>query len=159
LTGLNNRRFLERHLARLIDDARARRSPLALMIVDIDHFKRVNDTFGHDVGDEILKAFSQRLRAVIRAGDLLCRLGGEEFVMVLPGADSANAASIAERARLAIEQEDFAVASASRPLAITASIGLAEGGETQDWRELYRRADQALYRAKTEGRNRVNAAA
>ena len=159
LTGLNNRRFLERHLARLIDDARARCSPLALMIVDIDHFKRVNDTFGHDVGDEILKAFSQRLRAVIRAGDLLCRLGGEEFVMVLPGADSANAASIAERARLAIEQEDFAVASASRPLAITASIGLAEGGETQDWRELYRRADQALYRAKTEGRNRVNAAA
>jgi len=159
LTGLNNRRFLERHLARLIDDARARCSPLALMIVDIDHFKRVNDTFGHDVGDEILKAFSQRLRAVIRAGDLLCRLGGEEFVMVLPGADAANAASIAERARLAIEQEDFAVASASRPLAITASIGLAEGGETQDWRELYRRADQALYRAKTEGRNRVNAAA
>jgi len=101
LTGLNNRRFLERHLARLIDDARARCSPLALMIVDIDHFKRVNDTFGHDVGDEILKAFSQRLRAVIRAGDLLCRLGGEEFVMVLPGADAANAASIAERARLA----------------------------------------------------------
>jgi len=86
-------------------------------------------------------------------------LGGEEFVMVLPGADAANAASIAERARLAIEQEDFAVASASRPLAITASIGLAECGDVADWRELYRRADKALYRAKTEGRNRVNAAA
>jgi two-component system, cell cycle response regulator len=107
----------------------------------------------------VLRAFSQRLRAVIRTGDLLCRLGGEEFVMVMPGADAENAAGIAERARLAIEQEDFAVGSSSPPISITASIGLAELGEDQDWRELYHRADQALYRAKTEGRNRVNAAA
>ena len=129
------------------------------MVIDIDHFKRVNDTFGHDAGDEVLKAFSQRLRGVIRAGDLLCRLGGEEFVMVMPGADAESAAGIAERVRLAIEQEDFAVGSSNRLISITASIGLAERGEAQDWRGLYHRADQALYRAKMEGRNRVNAAA
>ena len=159
LTGLNNRRFLENHLGKLIENACARGSPLAMMIIDIDHFKRVNDTFGHDAGDEVLKAFSQRLRGVIRAGDLLCRLGGEEFVMVMPGADAANAAGIAERARLAIEQADFAVGSSNRLISITASIGVAERGDAQDWRGLYHRADQALYRAKMEGRNRVNAAA
>ena len=159
LTGLNNRRFLESRLAELIARERARLSPLTLMIIDIDHFKRVNDTFGHDAGDEVLKAFSQRLRGVIRAGDLLCRLGGEEFVMVMPGADAENAADIAERARLAIEREEFGVGSSGRLISVTTSIGLAELGEDQDWRELYQRADQALYRAKTEGRNRVKAAA
>jgi len=129
------------------------------LIVDIDHFKRVNDTYGHDAGDEVLKAFSHRLRAVIRSGDLLCRLGGEEFVMVMPGANAKDAIGIAERARLVVEQEPFALGGSNRSIAVTASIGLAERGPDQDWRELYHSADQALYRAKAEGRNRVNAAA
>ena len=77
LTGLNNRRFLETHLQTMIDNAWVRRSPLSLMILDIDHFKSVNDTYGHDCGDEVLKAFADRLRGIVRGGDLLCRLGGE----------------------------------------------------------------------------------
>lgn len=159
LTGLNNRRFLESRLCSLIEHASKHRSPLALMIVDIDHFKQVNDTFGHDAGDDVLKVFSQRLRGVIRAGDLLCRIGGEEFVMVMPGAYPAIAAEIAERLRQAVESEGFAIGNTGRLIPITASIGLAACGGIQDWRELYRCADQALYRAKEEGRNRVSIAA
>ena len=98
LTGLNNRRFLENHLALMVDQAQRRRAPLALMILDIDHFKRVNDTYGHDAGDEVLKGFADRLRGVIRGGDLLCRLGGEEFVIVMPNVVVAAATQIAERA-------------------------------------------------------------
>ena len=107
LTGLNNRRFLENHLSTMIENARMRRAPLTLMILDIDHFKRVNDTYGHDCGDEVLKGFADRLRGIIRGGDLLCRLGGEEFVIVMPGVKVSAAARIAERARQAIEQEPF----------------------------------------------------
>jgi two-component system, cell cycle response regulator len=157
LTGLNNRRFLESHLSTMIDNARVRRSPLTLMILDIDHFKRVNDTCGHDAGDEVLKAFADRLRGIIRGGDLLCRLGGEEFVIVMPGVTIAAATRIAERARLAIEEEAFLVNKSTRSLTITTSIGLAEMREHSDSHELYRRADQALYRSKAEGRNRVSA--
>jgi two-component system cell cycle response regulator len=157
LTGLNNRRFLESHLPTMIDNARVRRSPLTLMILDIDHFKRVNDTFGHDAGDEVLKAFADRLRGIIRGGDLLCRLGGEEFVIVMPGVNIAAATRIAERARLAIEEEAFLVSKATRSLNVTTSIGLAEQRDHTDSHELYHRADQALYRSKAEGRNRVSA--
>jgi two-component system cell cycle response regulator len=157
LTGLNNRRFLESHLKTMIDNARIRRAPLTLMILDIDHFKRVNDTYGHDVGDEVLKAFADRLRGMIRGGDLLCRLGGEEFMIVMPGVNIAAATRIAERARLAIEEEPFLVNKGARSLAVTASIGLAERTEQSDSHELYRRADKALYRSKAEGRNRVSA--
>jgi two-component system cell cycle response regulator len=157
LTGLNNRRFMENHLATMLDNARARRAPLTLMILDIDHFKRVNDTYGHDCGDEVLKGFADRLRAIIRGGDLLCRLGGEEFVIVMPGVNVQAAARIAERARLAIQQEQFVIDPSGRMIPVTASIGLAERGDDGDASSLYRRADRALYRAKSEGRNRVSA--
>ncbi len=150
---------MESHLDKLIETARANSTPLTLMIVDIDHFKRVNDTYGHDAGDEVLKAFSQRLRGIIRLGDLLCRLGGEEFVLVMPGPDARDAVNIAERVLQVIEQEKFPLGPSGRLLTITASIGLAERGEALDWRDLYHRADQALYRAKAAGRNRVSAAA
>jgi two-component system cell cycle response regulator len=157
LTGLNNRRFLENHLSTMIENARMRRSPLTLMILDIDHFKRVNDTYGHDCGDEVLKGFADRLRGIIRGGDLLCRLGGEEFVIVMPGVNVQAAARIAERARQAIEQEAFAMRQSGLTIAITTSIGLAERRDDTNPHELYRRADQALYRSKSEGRNRVTA--
>jgi two-component system cell cycle response regulator len=159
LTGLNNRRFLESQLAELIESARVENSPLTMMIVDIDHFKSVNDTYGHAAGDEVLKAFSQRLRGVIRKCDLLCRLGGEEFVMVMPGADGADAVGIAERAREEVARESFAISGLNRLIPVTASIGVAALGDGEDWRDLYHCADKALYRAKAEGRNRVTAAA
>ncbi|HYA74312.1 MAG TPA: PleD family two-component system response regulator [Roseiarcus sp.] len=157
LTGLNNRRFMENHLATMLDNARVRRASLTLMILDIDHFKRVNDTYGHDCGDEVLKGFADRLRGIIRGGDLLCRLGGEEFVIVMPGVNIQAAARIAERARLAIQQEQFVIDPSGRMIPVTVSIGLAERGAEDDASSLYRRADRALYRAKAEGRNRVSA--
>ena len=157
LTGLNNRRFLENHLSTMIENARMRRAPLTLMILDIDYFKRVNDTYGHDCGDEVLKGFADRLRGIIRGGDLLCRLGGEEFVIVMPGVNAQAAGRIAERARQAIEQEAFVMAATNQQIPVTASIGLAERREDTNPHELYRRADQALYRSKSEGRNRVTA--
>jgi two-component system cell cycle response regulator len=157
LTGLNNRRFLENHLATMLENARVRRAPLTLMILDIDHFKQVNDTYGHDCGDEVLKSFADRLRGIIRGGDLLCRLGGEEFVIVMPNVDVAAAARIAERARLTIERERFGVDGGALAIPVTASIGVAERGPDDDSGSLYRRADRALYRAKSEGRNRVSA--
>jgi two-component system cell cycle response regulator len=157
LTGLNNRRFLENHLATMLDNARVRRTPLTLMILDIDHFKLVNDTYGHDCGDEVLKSFADRLRGVIRGGDLLCRLGGEEFVIVMPNVEIRAAARIAERARQAIEQERFVIDADGRAIPVTTSIGVAERGPDDDTSTLFRRADRALYRAKSEGRNRVSA--
>ena len=157
LTGLNNRRFLENHLATMLDNARMRRAPLTLMILDIDHFKQVNDTYGHDAGDEVLKGFADRLRGVVRGGDLLCRLGGEEFVIVMPGVDVAAAARIAERARLAIEEEPFVIDPATGAISVTVSIGVAGHAPDDDAAALYRRADRALYRSKAEGRNRVSA--
>jgi two-component system cell cycle response regulator len=157
LTGLNNRRFLESHLSTMLENARMRRAALTLMILDIDHFKRVNDNHGHDAGDEVLKGFADRLRGIIRGGDLLCRLGGEEFVIVMPGVNLTAATRIAERARQAIEQETFVVDKSGTTVAVTASIGVAERRDGQDSHQLYRSADQALYRSKAEGRNRVSA--
>ena len=155
LTGLNNRRFLENHLSTMLANAKIRRSPLSLMILDIDFFKRVNDTHGHDCGDEVLKGFADRMRAIVRGGDLLCRLGGEEFVIVMPNVAAPLARRIAERARLAVEQEPFIIDSAGKSIPVTVSIGLAECEPASDAVSLYKRADKALYRAKSEGRNRV----
>jgi two-component system, cell cycle response regulator len=157
LTGLNNRRFLETHLATMLDEAQRRRTPLSLMIFDIDHFKKVNDTYGHGCGDEVLKGFADRLRKVVRGGDLLCRLGGEEFVIVMPNSSIEVAARVAERTRSAIQDEDFVIDSAGQRISITVSIGVAGRGRDGDPDSLYRRADRALYRSKSEGRNRVTA--
>ncbi len=155
LTGLNNRRFLERRLPAMIETARARGAALTMMVLDIDHFKRVNDTYGHDAGDLVLKGFGAQLQETVRSGDLICRLGGEEFVVVMPGADAAEAARIAERARRTTEGRAFVVDGAGGSVSITVSIGLAEWREAWDSAELYRRADRALYLSKAAGRNRV----
>jgi two-component system cell cycle response regulator len=155
LTGLNNRRSLERRLPAMIETARQRGAALTMMILDIDYFKRVNDAHGHDAGDLVLKGFAAELQETVRGGDLLCRLGGEEFVVVMPGVDAAHAAQIAERARRITQNKKFLIAGADGPVSITVSIGLAEWRGGCDCNELYRRADRALYVSKSAGRNRV----
>jgi two-component system cell cycle response regulator len=155
LTGLNNRRFMERRLPAMIEAARQRAAPLTMMILDIDHFKRINDTYGHDAGDRVLKGFAAELQQIVRGGDLVCRLGGEEFVVVVPGVDANRGARMAERARRTIENKEFPIGDAVGSVSITVSIGLADFRGQQDSADLYRRADRALYVSKSAGRNRV----
>ena len=155
LTGLNNRRFLEGQLPPMIETARQRQTPLTLMILDIDLFKQVNDRHGHGAGDEVLKGFAARLQANARGGDLICRLGGEEFVAVMPGVAIDQASRIAERTRQSVESQEFPIDDAGGSIPLTVSIGLAGLTDGCDAADLYRRADRALYRAKAQGRNRV----
>ncbi len=159
LTGLNNRRYLESHLASLLQHAAGRGQPVSFMILDIDHFKSVNDTWGHAAGDEVLKGFAGRCKRVVRQIDLLCRFGGEEFVVVMPDTPIATAAIIAERLRAAIQGEPFNIGDGQQAIPITVSVGLAETGGSADPDMLFRRADRALYRSKSSGRNRVTSAA
>jgi two-component system cell cycle response regulator len=155
LTGLNNRRYLETHLATLVGQAADKGRPLSLMMLDIDHFKAVNDTFGHEAGDQVLKGFAGRIRKVIRSIDLFCRLGGEEFVVVMPDTPIETAMKIAERVRQSVEKDVFSILGEGRAIPITVSIGLAERGRDTGMDGLIRRADKALYRSKDSGRNRV----
>ena len=159
LTGLNNRRFLEAQLKALLGNAASRGNPMSLMILDIDHFKKINDTYGHDAGDEVLKGFASRVKKTIRHGDILCRLGGEEFIVVLPDTNIEVAELVAERVRSAVAQATFAVDGATRTITVTVSVGLADRGRDMDASALLKRADVALYRSKSDGRNRVTAQA
>ena len=160
LTGLHNRRYVERHLATLVLQAVTRGRPLSLLVLDIDHFKSVNDTFGHAVGDEVLREFSTRLRKAVRGLDLAGRLGGEEFVIAMPDTDAALALLVGERVRQKIGGEPFQVADAGSPIPVTVSIGISSLVNDDDKPEaLLKRADEALYRAKRSGRNRVATAA
>lgn len=159
LTGLNNRRYLETHLPVMMQQAKAQSRPLCLMILDIDHFKSVNDTWGHDAGDDVLKSFAQRVKRVVRNADLICRLGGEEFIVIMPDTTLDIAQLIAERVRGAVQAELFRVRATGAEIPVTVSIGLAEECQNPDPDMLVRRADQALYRSKTEGRNRITLAA
>jgi len=155
LTGLHNRRYLELHLATLMTQATEKRQPLSLMILDIDHFKMVNDTFGHDAGDQVLKGFAGRIKKVVRGVDLFCRLGGEEFVVVMPNTGTDIALKIAERIRTAVEKDVFAITTQGISIPVTVSIGLAESAREMDADALLRRADKALYKCKDGGRNMV----
>jgi len=156
LTGLHNRRYMSRHLDNLLAQARKSGKPLAFLIMDIDFFKLVNDTHGHDIGDEVLCEFAKRIAANVRGIDLACRYGGEEFVVVMPDTDVAYAYSVAERLRKSIETTPIEISRAPGKLSITISIGIAESENDNDSAEdLLYRADQALYRAKKTGRNRV----
>jgi len=156
LTGLHNRRYMSRHLDALLENAKKNARPLAFVIMDIDFFKAVNDSHGHDVGDEVLKEFASRIAANVRGIDLACRYGGEEFVVVMPDTDVAFAYAIAERLRHSIETTPIPISRAPHTLNITISIGIARSeGENDTAEALLYRADQALYRAKRSGRNRV----
>jgi two-component system cell cycle response regulator len=156
LTGLHNRRYMSRHLDTLVSGARKSGKPLAFLIMDIDYFKSVNDTYGHDIGDEVLKEFANRIAANVRGIDLACRYGGEEFVVVMPETDMAFAYAVAERLRKSVEQTPVPISREPNTLNITISIGIAGSeGDADTADKLLHRADQALYRAKRSGRNRV----
>ena len=158
LTGLHNRHYLETHLKTLFEDARSRNKNLALLMTDIDFFKSVNDSFGHDVGDEVLKEFARRIRTNIRSVDLACRIGGEEFVIVMPDTSLTECYKIAERLRKAIETEVFLAGHQENTLDITTSIGItALDPSIASLEQLLKKADKALYCAKRDGRNRVAA--
>ena len=159
LTGLHNRRYMSRHLDTLMKNA-SEAKPISFLIMDIDYFKAVNDTYGHDVGDEVLRDFASRIAANVRGIDLACRYGGEEFVVVMPDTDAGYAYTVAERLRQSIELTAFPISRAPNKINVTASIGIASSnGNGDDSDKLLHRADQALYRAKREGRNRVIAEA
>ncbi len=163
LTGLHNRRYMMGHLDTLMENATTSSKPLSLLIVDIDFFKAVNDTHGHDAGDVVLKEFANRLEGNVRGVDLSCRFGGEEFVVVMPDTDVNAASMVAERIREQVAAQPFKIGESDDDrLELTISIGVATTAEdgVGDADQLLQRADKALYRAKDEGRNRVvNAAA
>jgi two-component system, cell cycle response regulator len=155
LTGLHNRRYMETHLKTLVQKARTGGRPLSVLVADIDFFKKVNDTFGHDAGDAVLREFAARFRRNTRGIDLACRMGGEEFVIIMPDTDIGRAFQVGERLRACVAAEPFQINSETR-LRVTASVGLATLERQEDTPEtLFRRADQALYSAKRDGRNRV----
>lgn len=150
LTGLPNRRALEEELAR--EAARAARAgaPLSAVALDVDRFKLVNDRHGHAAGDAVLQAIASRAAAALRGGDVLARVGGEEFVALLPGADLARAVEVAERIRARIGAEPVGAAGV-----VTVSLGCAALAPGEDGRSLLARADARLYEAKRAGRDRV----
>jgi two-component system cell cycle response regulator len=159
LTGLYNRRYLEAHLRSALARAAASEKPVCLFLFDIDHFKGINDTYGHDAGDDVLRAFAERLREGVRGVDLVSRHGGEEFVLVMPDTDADYAALVAERLRSDVEREPF-VTRAGAPIGVTVSVGVAEWqGPSDTADDLISRADRALFSAKRAGRNRVVASA
>ncbi|HEY4079729.1 MAG TPA: GGDEF domain-containing protein [Burkholderiaceae bacterium] len=153
MTGLANRRSLEKALEHALASAQRSQRPFAVVMVDLDYFKQINDRFGHSAGDVALADFAERLRMGLRAQDLPFRYGGEEFCVLLPEADNGGAAILAERLRLHVSQ-----AASDGRHAISASFGVAawQAGDTADL--LMGRADQALYRAKAAGRDRVEVA-
>jgi diguanylate cyclase (GGDEF)-like protein len=149
LTGLGNRRHLERRVAELLPRALAEGAPLALAVLDIDHFKLVNDRQGHLTGDQVLVQLAQLLRDNMRASDVLARYGGEEFVIVLPGMTLAGAAEVCERLRERVHGFGWPL-----QMALSVCIGLA-AAPPHDLTALLGAADRALYSAKSGGRNRI----
>lgn len=156
LTGLHNRRYFDMHLEGLLEKAVDRSKPVSVFMCDIDHFKLVNDTHGHDVGDEVIREFARRLRKNIRNVDLACRYGGEEFVVAMPATEIAVARLVAERVRQEVAGHPFIVRGGAEQIAITVSVGVsAFEGRTDTPENLLKRADVALYNAKRGGRNLV----
>lgn len=156
LTALHNRRYMTSHLKTLFDESAERSKALSLLVLDIDYFKAINDSYGHDVGDKVLREFAARIRRNIRGLDLACRLGGEEFVVVMLDTDLSKAYLVGERLRQCIAASPFYVGDRIGMLQVTASVGVAVrefGDNTPDL--MLKRADQALYCAKRDGRNRV----
>lgn len=150
LTQIYNRRKLYELADYEIERSLRYNQPLSVIMIDIDHFKKINDTHGHDIGDQTLLSLSKIISNIIRKTDVFGRIGGEEFVLILPGTDIKSAKEFAERIRLCIENEKF-----SGVNHITISLGVTQCIEEDKLRPLFKRADTALYAAKNDGRNRV----
>ena len=160
LTGLHNRRYMTNQVKALCARSRQGGQPTSVLLIDIDHFKSVNDGYGHDVGDEVLKEFAVRLATNVRAIDLACRWGGEEFAVVMPDTSMEDAQRIADRIRRHVAGSPFHIGGEHEPLAVTISIGVATtDGATDTPDAMIKRADAGLYEAKAGGRNRVVARA
>ncbi len=160
LTGLCNRRHFLDLTARELERAQRYRLPLSFLLLDVDHFKKVNDTMGHQAGDELLRELADLFRANLRSSDIAGRVGGEEFAVVLPETDLDSAAEVAGRLRETVESLRLRLDTLGDPTLVTVSMGLAEfnhqsRGRPDDFRTLYERADRALYEAKASGRNMV----
>ena len=157
LTGVYNRRFMEAFLEREIARGSRFRRPLALLFVDIDYFKPINDTHGHQAGDEVLTQVGRILRASIRDSDCVCRYGGEEFVIILPETDLWGGTQLAEKIRKLIADWKFSCQGLEKDLRITVSIGVAAMNPNRPLEKemLIQMADQSVYTAKSEGRNCV----
>jgi two-component system cell cycle response regulator len=156
LTGLYNRRFLLAQLEPLVRRAQCGGDSVAVMAIDIDHFKRCNDTYGHDAGDAVLCEFAARLATNTRPSDYACRMGGEEFLVLMPRTSGDTACLAAERLRRAICSIPFNIRGVDHPIEVTASIGVACSEQPDDTAEtVLKRADEGLYEAKRAGRNRV----
>jgi len=154
LTGLKNRRYIMKQLDREYQRAERTGTPLSLVLIDIDHFKKVNDTFGHAFGDVVLKSVARDMRESLRTYDLLGRIGGEEFLIASPGSTLDDAAVLAERIRNRIRETT--ISNESHSVSVTVSIGVASmNGQDSKADSVLARADDALYRAKQEGRDRV----
>ena len=157
LTGLHNRRYMETHLRRWSTRRAISGRSLSVLLADIDHFKQVNDTYGHDAGDAVLSEFSARFRRNTRGIDLACRFGGEEFLIIMPDTTMARAYQVGERLRVCDRGRRLSGQTGHR-IHLTASVGLATLERPEDTPEtVFRRADSALFAAKRRGRNRVAA--
>ncbi len=156
VTGLYNRHFLSTHLDNIMSKSNDSRKKVSLLMMDLDKFKLVNDTYGHAAGDEVLKEFARRISNDIRNIDLAARFGGEEFVIVMPETNLEYAYFVAERLRMSIANEPFEISSSEEPIKVTVSIGIALAGDKNSTSsKLLVAADLALYQAKENGRNQV----
>ncbi|MEC1759869.1 GGDEF domain-containing protein [Schinkia azotoformans] len=152
LTGLYNRRYFDLYMEKTIPLSLRINSPLSLIMIDIDHFKRINDNYGHPCGDEALKHISEIIKANVRNSDAYVRLGGEEFAIILPNTHLDEGQILAERIRKAVEQSNFAHHNEQIPISISLGVSLYKGEEIEGFLE---KVDKALYRAKENGRNQV----
>jgi two-component system cell cycle response regulator len=159
LTGLYNRHYLNTHLTNMVQESLKNNKPLALMIMDMDHFKQVNDTYGHDAGDMVLKQLSFIIINVVRSTDLAARFGGEEFVILMPETDAQAAMTTANRVREQVEGTAFKINAQGQSINKTISIGVATLNPGDTGEDLLKRADTMLYEAKNGGRNQVKLAA
>jgi two-component system cell cycle response regulator len=155
MTGLYNRRYFDTHVVKMLQKAEREERPMALIVVDVDHFKNVNDTYGHQSGDQILIQLAKRMMNNVRPTDLCARYGGEEFVIVLYDTDEEAAMAVAERVREAIEEESFTIPADPGKLDKTISLGISGRRDGDQPSDLVERADKALYYAKEHGRNQA----
>ncbi len=159
LTGVYNRRWLDQMLPRLVQRSEQDDLPISVLMIDIDHFKKVNDNYGHSVGDSVLRIVAETLVNKVRPGDLVVRYGGEEFCVLLPETDLEGGIGAGERARAAIHDAAISDASGNPLPGITISVGLAQWRAGENVDELLKRADEALYQAKSLGRDRLETSA